>query len=230
MFKNLREDINSVFERDPAARNVFEIIFCYPGLHALWIYRIAHWFWVNEFFFLGRFTSHMGRFLTGVEIHPGARIGRKFFIDHGMGVVIGETAEIGDNVTLYHGVTLGGVTWDKVKRHPTLDDNVVIGSGAKILGPFTVGKGAKIGSNSVVVKEVPENATVVGIPGRVVMAAPGQDKKEEGRADLEHGKMPDPEAKAISCLFDQIRELERKYEVLAKEHEALKQQVGASRS
>ena len=228
MFKNLREDINSVFERDPAARNVFEIIFCYPGLHALWIYRIAHWLWVNEFFFLGRFTSHLGRFLTGVEIHPGAKIGRKFFIDHGMGVVIGETAEIGDNVTLYHGVTLGGVTWDKVKRHPTLDDNVVIGSGAKILGPFTVGKGAKIGSNSVVVKEVPENATVVGIPGRVVMAAPGQDKKDEGRADLEHGKMPDPEAKAISCLFDQIRELERKYEALAKEHETLKQQVGAA--
>ena len=225
MFKNLREDINSVFERDPAARNVFEIIFCYPGLHALWIYRIAHWFWVNEFFFLGRFTSHLGRFLTGVEIHPGARIGRKFFIDHGMGVVIGETAEIGDNVTLYHGVTLGGVTWDKVKRHPTLEDNVVIGSGAKILGPFTVGKGAKIGSNSVVVKEVPENATVVGIPGRVVMAAPGQDRKEEGRADLEHGKMPDPEAKAIACLFDQIRELERKYDSLAKEHEELKNRL-----
>ena len=180
MFKNLREDINSVFERDPAARNVFEIIFCYPGLHALWIYRIAHWFWVNEFFFLGRLISHIGRFLTGVEIHPGAKIGRKFFIDHGMGVVIGETAEIGDNVTLYHGVTLGGVTWDKVKRHPTLADNVVIGSGAKILGPFTVGKGAKIGSNSVVVKEVPENATVVGIPGRIVMALPGWKRKRSG--------------------------------------------------
>jgi len=222
MFKNLREDINSVFERDPAARNVLEIIFCYPGLHALWIYRIAHWFWVNEFFFLGRFTSHIGRFLTGIEIHPGARIGRKFFIDHGMGVVIGETAEIGDNVTLYHGVTLGGVTWDKVKRHPTLGDNVVIGSGAKVLGPFTVGKGAKIGSNSVVVKEVPENATVVGIPGRVVIA---QEKKEETRPDLQHGQLPDPEATAISCLFDQIRELERKYIALAEEHEALKKKI-----
>ena len=222
MFKNLREDINSVFERDPAARNALEIILCYPGLHALWFYRVAHWFWTSEFFLLGRFISHLGRFFTGVEIHPGAKIGRKFFIDHGMGVVIGETAEIGDNVTLYHGVTLGGVTWDKVKRHPTLDDNVVIGSGAKVLGPFTVGKGAKIGSNSVVVKEVPENATVVGIPGRVVMAMPGTEKKEEQRPDLEHGKMPDPEAKAIACLFDQIRELERKYAQLAGEHEELK--------
>lgn len=222
MFKNLRDDINSVFERDPAARNAMEIIFCYPGLHALWIYRIAHWFWINELFFLGRFISHIGRFLTGIEIHPGAKIGRKFFIDHGMGVVIGETAEIGDNVTLYHGVTLGGVTWDKVKRHPTLGDNVVIGSGAKVLGPFTVGKGAKIGSNSVVVKEVPENATVVGIPGRVVMA---QEKKEELRPDLQHGQLPDPEAKAISCLFDQIRELEKKYATLAEEHEALKKKI-----
>jgi serine O-acetyltransferase len=219
MFKNILEDINSVFERDPAARNMMEIIFCYPGLHALWIYRIAHWFWTSKLFFLGRFTSHIGRFLTGIEIHPGAKIGRKFFIDHGMGVVIGETAEIGNNVTLYHGVTLGGVTWDKVKRHPTLEDNVVIGSGAKILGPFTVGKGAKIGSNSVVVKAVPENATVVGIPGRMVME---QEKKQEERPDLQHGQLPDPEAKAISCLFDQIRELERKYDSLAKEHEELK--------
>jgi len=222
MFKNLREDINSVFERDPAARNVMEIIFCYPGLHALWFYRIAHWFWVHEFFFLGRFISHIGRCMTGVEIHPGAKIGSKFFIDHGMGVVIGETAEIGNNVTLYHGVTLGGVTWDKVKRHPTLEDNVVIGSGAKILGPFTVGRGAKIGSNSVVVKAVPENATVVGIPGRMVME---QEKKDGGRADLEHGRLPDPEAKAIACLFDQIKELEKKYAALAEEHDTLKKRL-----
>jgi serine O-acetyltransferase len=212
VFKTIREDINSVFDRDPAARSVLEIIFCYPGLHAVWFYRIAHWFWTHNCYFLGRFISHLGRFFTGVEIHPGARIGNKFFIDHGMGVVIGETAEIGDNVTLYHGVTLGGVTWDKVKRHPTLDDNVVIGSGAKILGPFTVGKGAKVGSNSVVVKEVPANATVVGIPGRVVMQ---EEKKEETiRPDLEHGKLPDPEAKAIACLFDQIRALEKKVEEL----------------
>lgn len=213
MFKTVREDIYSVFDRDPAARSVLEIVFCYPGLHAVWLYRIAHWFWIHGLYFLGRLTSHIGRFLTGIEIHPGAKIGRKFFIDHGMGVVIGETAEIGDNVTLYHGVTLGGVTWDKVKRHPTLDDNVVIGSGAKILGPFTVGKGAKVGSNSVVVKEVPPNATVVGIPGRVVMQE--EKKEEETRPDLEHGKLPDPEAKAIACLFDQIRALETKVEELS---------------
>jgi len=224
MFKNMREDINSVFDRDPAARNTLEILFCYPGLHAIWIYRVAHWLWTNEFYFLGRFLSHIGRFLTGIEIHPGAKIGRKFFIDHGMGVVIGETAEIGNNVLLYHGVTLGGVTWDKVKRHPTLGDNVVIGSGAKILGPFTVGKGARIGSNSVVVREVPENATVVGIPGRMVMS---QETAAEGKANLEHGNMPDPEAKAIACLFDQIRELERKYSALAEQHDELKKKLEA---
>jgi len=212
VFDTIREDIYSVFDRDPAARSVLEILFCYPGLHAVWFYRIAHWFWTRELYFLGRFISHLGRFFTGIEIHPGAQIGKKFFIDHGMGVVIGETAEIGNNVTLYHGVTLGGVTWDKVKRHPTIEDNVVIGSGAKVLGPFTVGKGAKIGSNSVVVKEVPQNSSVVGIPGRVVMQQ--EPKVEEQRIDLEHGKMPDPEAKAISCLFDQIRALEKKVEEL----------------
>ena len=222
MFPRLRSDIQAVFDRDPAARSTLEVIFCYPGLHAVWFHRVSHWFWKKEFFFLGRFISHLGRFLTGIEIHPGATIGKGFFIDHGMGVVIGETAEIGENVTLYHGVTLGGVSWEKVKRHPTLEDNVVIGSGAKILGPFTVGRNSKIGSNSVVVKEVPPQSTVVGIPGRVVMAP----EAKEDRVDLEHGKLPDPEAKAISCLFDQIRELERKYSELAAEHEMLKKQVG----
>jgi serine O-acetyltransferase len=185
------------------------------------MHRIAHWFWKRGFFFSGRIVSHMGRSLTGIEIHPGAKIGRKFFIDHGMGVVIGETAEIGDNVTLYHGVTLGGVSLEKTKRHPTIEDNVVIGSGAKVLGPFTVGKNSKIGSNSVVVKEVPPNATVVGVPGRVVMAI----EKPAEKTDLEHGKLPDPEAKAIACLFDQIRELERKYGHLAEEHEKLVRQL-----
>lgn len=221
MFPRLKSDIQAVFDRDPAARSKLEVIFCYPGLHAVWFHRLSHWFWKKELWFLGRFTSHIGRFLTGIEIHPGATIGRGFFIDHGMGVVIGETAEIGENVTLYHGVTLGGVSWEKTKRHPTVMDNVVIGSGAKILGPFTVGKDSKIGSNSVVVKEVPPNSTVVGIPGRVVMTA----EKPHERMDLEHDKMPDPEAKAISCLFDQIRELERKYNVLAAEHEQLKKKV-----
>jgi len=226
MFRAIREDIKSVFDRDPAARSVLEIIFCYPGLHAVWFHRVAHWLWTHHLYFFGRLTSHFGRFLTGVEIHPGATIGRKFFIDHGMGVVIGETAEIGDNVTLYHGVTLGGVTWDKVKRHPTLDDNVVIGSGAKILGPFTVGKGAKVGSNSVVVKEVPPNATVVGIPGRVVMGA--EETKAPSRPDLEHGKLPDPEAKAMACLYDQLRALEEQVKALSEEQVRLRTELAAA--
>src|SRR5512136_99211 len=218
MLSRLKEDIKAVFDRDPAARSIPEVLFCYPGLHAVWFHRISHWFWRNGLYFIARLISHLGRFLTGIEIHPGARIGKGFFIDHGMGVVIGETAEIGDNVTLYHGVTLGGVSWEKTKRHPTIGDNVVIGSGAKVLGPFTVGSGSKIGSNSVVVREVPANATVVGIPGRVVMAP----EKPAERMDLEHGNLPDPEAKAISCLFEQIRELERKLAALTVEQEALK--------
>jgi serine O-acetyltransferase len=222
MFDTIRDDIRSVFDRDPAARSVPEVIFCYPGLHAVWFHRIAHRLWKSGFFFLARFLSHLGRFFTGIEIHPGATIGRRFFIDHGMGVVIGETAEIGDNVTLYHGVTLGGVSWEKVKRHPTLDNDVVIGSGAKILGPFTVGAGSKVGSNSVVVKEVPPNSTVVGIPGRVVLSEP----KTSEKMDLEHGKLPDPEAKAISCLFDQIRELEKKYVDLEKKYARLAENQG----
>lgn len=222
MFRQIRDDISSVFDRDPAARSSLEVLFCYPGLHAVWFHRLAHWLWTHELFFLGRLTSHLGRFLTGIEIHPGAKIGKRFFIDHGMGVVIGETAEIGDDVTLYHGVTLGGVTWDKVKRHPTLEDKVVIGSGAKVLGPFTVGRGAKIGSNSVVVKEVPPNATVVGIPGKIVLAP---EAAADGRPDLEHGKLPDPSATAIACLFDQLKGLEEKYDALLKEHQDLKQRL-----
>jgi serine O-acetyltransferase len=227
MFARMKEDVMSVFDRDPAARNALEVLFCYPGLHAIWMHRVAHWFWTHHLYFLGRFISQVSRFITGIEIHPGARIGRKFFIDHGMGVVIGETAEIGDNVTMYHGVTLGGVTWDKVKRHPTIGDNVVIGSGAKVLGPFTVGANSKIGSNSVVVKEVPPNSSVVGIPGRVVMAEEKPKEPAAEKPDLKHGDMPDPEAKAISCLFDQIRELDKKYHTLAAEHEELKKKISA---
>ena len=224
MFKTIRQDMDVVFDRDPAVRSVLEIIFCYPGFHAVLIYRFAHWLWTHNLNFLARFTSHIGRFLTGIEIHPGAKIGKGFFIDHGMGVVIGETAEIGDNCTLYHQVTLGGTTWAKEKRHPTLGNNVVIGSGAKILGPFRVGDDAKIGSNSVVVKEVPDHSTVVGIPGRVVI----QDgaKVETERPDLEHGQLPDPEAKAISCLFDQVRALEKKVQDLT---EKLDEQKAASK-
>jgi serine O-acetyltransferase len=168
MFQRTREDIRCVFDRDPAARTVWEVLTCYPGFHALSFHRLAHAFWLAGFKWLGRLVSHVSRFLTGIEIHPGATIGRRVFIDHGMGVVIGETAEIGDDCTLYHQVTLGGVSWNKGKRHPTLGKGVVVGAGAKILGPFEVGDGARIGSNSVVVKAVPAGVTVVGIPARVV--------------------------------------------------------------
>jgi len=216
MFSQLKEDLKVVFERDPAVRNVFEIIFCYPGFHALYFYRCSHWLWTHQLKFLGRLVSHFGRFLTGIEIHPGATIGRGFFIDHGMGVVIGETAEIGDNCTIYHGVTLGGTSWAKEKRHPTLGNNVVIGSGAKILGPFKVGDDSKIGSNSVVVKEVPATATVVGIPGRVVLSG----EKRVG-VDLQHGQLPDPVAKAVGCVFDQLHRLEDRVEKLQAEQQQL---------
>ena len=220
MFSQLKEDLKVVFERDPAVRSVFEIIFCYPGFHAMFFYRWSHWLWIHQLRFLGRLVSHFGRFLTGIEIHPGATIGRGFFIDHGMGVVIGETAEIGENCTLYHGVTLGGTSWAKEKRHPTLGNNVIIGSGAKILGPFKVGDDSKIGSNSVVVKEVPPTATVVGIPGRVVISG----EKRVG-VDLQHGKLPDPVAKAVSCVFDQLHRLEDRFEKLQAEQQQLQTEL-----
>src|SRR5467141_4458434 len=168
MFTRIREDIACVFERDPAARSTWEVITCYPGFHALLIHRLAHWLWRIKMRWFARFVSHVSRFLTGIEIHPGAKIGRRVFIDHGMGVVIGETAELGDDCTLYHGVTLGGTTWNKGKRHPTLGRGVVIGAGAKLLGPITIGDGARIGSNAVVVKDVPPGATAIGIPARIV--------------------------------------------------------------
>ncbi|MRR35316.1 serine O-acetyltransferase, partial [bacterium] len=169
MFARLHEDIQSVKERDPAARSSIEVFFCYPGLHAIWFHRVAHWFWKRNLFFLGRFLSHLGRFCTGIEIHPGATIGRRLFIDHGMGVVIGETAEIGDNVTIYHGVTLGGVSLEKGKRHPTIGDGVVIGAGAKVWGAITIGANSRIGANAVVVRSVPANSVVIGVPGQVVV-------------------------------------------------------------
>jgi serine O-acetyltransferase len=208
MFRHLREDIASVFDRDPAARTTWEVLTCYPGLHALLVHRLAHWFWSHGLRWLGRWTSHIGRWLTGIEIHPGATIGRRVFIDHGMGVVIGETAEIGEDTTLYHGVTLGGTTWNKGKRHPTLGRNVVVGAGAKILGPIRVGDGAKIGSNAVVVKDVPDGATVVGIPGRVVDAGP----TKEGARFAAYAVVltqDDPYAKAIQSLVDHSHELEQ---------------------
>ncbi len=216
----LKDDIKAVFDRDPAVRSIFEVIFCYPGFHAMLFYRLSHWLWNKNRTFMGRYVSHIGRFLTGIEIHPGAKIGKGFFIDHGMGVVIGETAEIGENCTLYHGVTLGGTSWAKEKRHPTLGNNVIVGSGAKILGPFKVGDDSKIGSNSVVVKEVPPMATVVGIPGRVVISG----EKRIG-VDLQHGELPDPVAKAVSCVFDQIQRLEEQVDMLRKEQAVLKAEL-----
>src|SRR3990172_6956686 len=171
MFTQLREDIRSVFDRDPAARTTWEVLTCYPGLHGVYFHKLGHWFWMHGLRWLGRLTSHVGRFLTGIEIHPGAIMGRRVFIDHGMGVVIGETAEVADDVTLYHSAALGGTSWNKGKRHPTLGKGVVVGAGAKILGPIFVGEGAKIGSNAVVVKDVPAGATVIGIPGRIVEEA-----------------------------------------------------------
>ncbi|HEY3297574.1 MAG TPA: serine O-acetyltransferase EpsC [Armatimonadota bacterium] len=205
MFNRLKRDLAVVIERDPACRGPLEIILCYPGFHILYYYRAGHWLWTHGMKLGARMVSQVGRFFTGIEIHPGATIGEGFFIDHGMGVVIGETAEIGENVTLYHGVTLGGTSWKKEKRHPTIGDNVVIGAGAKVLGPFTVGANSKIGAGSVVVNEVPPNSVVVGVPGRVTHR---DGKKVGGEIDLEHGELPDPVAKAIECILDRMHHLE----------------------
>ncbi|NLY12063.1 MAG: serine O-acetyltransferase [Gammaproteobacteria bacterium] len=220
MFKGIREDIQSVFRRDPAARNAFEVLTCYPGLHAVWLHRLAHALWVRNWKLLARMLSNLGRWLTGIEIHPGAKIGRRFFIDHGMGIVIGETAEVGDDVTLYQGVTLGGTSWNKGKRHPTLEDGVVVGAGAKVLGPFTVGAGAKIGSNAVVTKAVPAGATAVGIPGRIIVkTTEEQEAKRQALAERfgfdAYGMsedMPDPVARSIGQILDHLQAVEERLE------------------
>ena len=208
MFATLRSDIACILERDPAARTTWEVLTCYPGLHAIYIHKLARWFWLHKLRWLGRFTSHLGRWLTGIEIHPGAKLGSCVFIDHGMGVVIGETAEVGDGCTIYQGVTLGGTTLFRgTKRHPTLGDGVVVGAGAKILGGFTVGDGARIGSNSVVVKEVPPGATVVGIPGRIVESKDAEAARFAAYAVVQ--EQSDPYAKAIQQLVEHSQELER---------------------
>lgn len=201
-FKTMFEDIKTVMDRDPAARNFLEVFFCYSGYHALVMHRVSHWFWKHNLRFIARFNAMIARFITGVEIHPAAKIGRRFFIDHGMGVVIGETAEIGDDVTIYHGVTLGGVSLKKEKRHPTIGNNVIIGAGAKVLGPFKVGDRVRIGANSVVLHEVPEDATVVGVPGRITGTANKNDM-------FDHTQLPDPVANAFNCIIDRIVEMEK---------------------
>jgi len=209
MLEMIKEDIQTVFAKDPAAKTLWEVIFCYPGLHAIWLHRIAHFLWEHKLLFLARLLSHINRFLTGIEIHPGAKIGRRFFIDHGSGVVIGETAEIGDDVLMYQGVVLGGTSLEKKKRHPTIEDNVVIGAGATLLGPITVGRGAKIGAGSVVIKPVPPGATVVGVPGRIA----GPDGARP-KPDLEHGKLPDPVLRAIGEVLDRQSKLEERVRAL----------------
>jgi serine O-acetyltransferase len=205
LWRQVGEDIRCVFERDPAARTRFEIMTTYPGVHAILLYRMANRLWRRGWCYLPRLISYVGRIWTSIDIHPGATIGRRFFIDHGAGVVIGETAEVGDDVTLYHGVTLGGVSWNKGKRHPTLGDRVVVGAGAKILGPIEIGEDARVGANSVVVSGVPAGKTVVGIPAKVVQT---KRASSEHGIDLNHHLIPDPVAEAINCLLERIRILE----------------------
>jgi len=226
MFNHLREDIAVVFERDPAARSTFEVLTTYPGVHALLFHRLANFLWTNGLRWLARFLSHLGRWLTGIEIHPGATIGRRVFIDHGMGVVVGETAEIGDECTLYHGVTLGGTTWNKGKRHPTLGRGVVVGAGAKILGPITIGENAKVGSNAVVVKDVPPGATAVGIPARILDSDQAKIRAETAEkmgfsAYAISQDMNDPMVQAIHAILDHTAANDQRMELILKALENL---------
>jgi len=204
----ITEDIRSVFKRDPAARNVFEILTCYSGVQAVIIYRFTHLLWRYKLYWIARFISTLARWITGIEIHPGAVIGRRFFIDHGMGVVIGETAEIGDDCMMYHGVTLGGTSWDKVKRHPTLKDGVIIGAGAKILGPITLGRNVRVGSNSVVVKSIDDNSTVVGIPGRVLKNKVSDDDQFDSYAASTSSSANDPTVQAVNSIIERLAEID----------------------
>jgi serine O-acetyltransferase len=207
MLSTIRQDIHAIFERDPAVRSVPEILLCYPGLHAVWGHRLTHWLWQHNLRLLARWLSHVFRFLTGIEIHPGATISADFFIDHGMGIVIGETAEIGEGVTLYHGVTLGGTSNIKTKRHPTLEARVVVGAGAKVLGPITIGADSRIGANAVVVKDVPPNSVVVGVPGRVIKR--GKAHLPTDPPDLDHTRLPDVTVRRIHELMTRVEKLEQ---------------------
>lgn len=207
-FKTLREDVQTVFAKDPAARSTLEVLLCYPGLHALWAHRLAHSLWRHKFRLVARIASHVNRFFTGIEIHPGASIGRRFFIDHGAGVVIGETSEIGNDVLLYQGVALAGTTTEKKKRHPTLGNNVEMGSGSIALGAITIGDGARIGAGSVVIKSVPPGTTVVGVPGRTV------EDRHKPITDLEHGELPDPVTEALKRVLKRQDKLEARLQRL----------------
>jgi len=212
IWSHIKEDIATAFDRDPAARSTLEVVTAYPGLHAIWMYRIAHWVWQKNLLWLGRMISHVARWLTGIEIHPGATIGRRFFIDHGMGVVIGETTEIGNDVTLYHGVTLGGTTWQKKKRHPTLHDGVIVGTGAKVLGSIEIGEHSRIGANSVVLRDVPAHSTVIGIPGTVVGTT--DTIIQGGRINLDHHAMPNPVAEAIRHVMKLVDDVNERVDEL----------------
>ena len=215
MWDTLKEDIQVVFDRDPAARNIWEILFTYPGFHALFFYRVAHLLWIKGLKGLGRFVSHVGRFLTGIEIHPGAKIGRRFFIDHGMGVVIGETSEIADDVTIYQGVTLGGTSTQRIKRHPTIEDSVTIFSGAAVLGPVTVGRHSRVGAGSVLVTSVPPHSTVVGIPGKVVKTETRHTPAGKAIIDLNSADLPDPVQRALTSALEQVERLEKRVSELS---------------
>ncbi len=220
MFKLLREDIRAARERDPAARNALEVVLLYPGFHAIWMHRLAHWLWRIRLKLIARVLSHINRWLTGIEIHPAATIGPGFFIDHGMGTVIGETSEIGCCVTMYHNVTLGGVNSEKTKRHPTLEDHVVIGAGAQILGPIRIGAHSRIGANSVVVKDIPPDSVVVGVPGRV-RGRNGAQPPETGLEDLHHDRLPDPTMERLQALTERIDQLEKTIQRLQSSDEAI---------
>lgn len=217
MFATIKREIEVIFERDPAARSVLEVIICYPGLHAIINHRLAHFLYKRKLFFLARLVSHISRFFTGIEIHPGATIGKGFFIDHGSGIVIGETTEIGDNVTLYQGVTLGGTGKVKGKRHPTIGNNVTVSVGAKVLGAITIGDNVKIGGGAVVLKSVPANCTVVGNPGRIVVRDGARVVDGKMEVDLEHHLLPDPIADTLAAMQEKIDELEKKLELLTRE-------------
>jgi serine O-acetyltransferase len=226
VISRMREDIQAVFDRDPAARTAIEVVLAYPGLHAIWMYRIAHWLWERDLKLLGRLLSELARWLTGIEIHPGAKLGRRLFIDHGMGVVIGETAEIGDDVLIYQGVTLGGTSLKKEKRHPTIEDHVMISAGVSVIGPVRIGQGSRIGAGAVVVSSAPPYSTIVGIPGKVIE---GESARQDV-AGLEHGRLPDPVARALNNLVEHLNRLDTRMGEIEERQDCLEDKLPSERA